>query len=152
MRSHLLALLACVAGCSTPTGPAQPRQLTSASPDPLASAAVPIGMASPTPAPIVSGPSADALLSLPWRLVALDGNRLTILYVAGDGSCVLPVGIQVAETTDQVEVWARSRRAGGQQCPDRLVRGVAYVDLAELLGRRVLLHAPVEREWAGTRP
>lgn len=149
----LLALLACLAGCSTNSGgPSQPRVLTSASPDPLTPSAAPVGMASPTPAPIVSASSADALLSLPWRLVALDGNRLTILYVAGDGSCALPVGIQLAQTTDQVEVWARSRRAGGQQCPDRLVRGVAYVDLAEPLGHRVLLHAPVDREWANTRP
>ena len=148
----LLALLWCAAGCSTSAGPDQPRELTSAFPDPLTSSASPVGMASPTPAPTVSGSSADALLSLPWRLVGIDGNRLTILYVAGDGSCVLPVGIQLAQTTDQVEVWARSRRAGGQQCPDRLVRGIAYVDFAEPLGHRVLLHAPVDREWANTRP
>lgn len=89
---------------------------------------------------------------MPWRLVSLTGNRLTILFVAGDDSCVFRVGVHVEETDTHVEVWALSRDNGRGTCADRLARGIAYVDLDQPLSRRSLVHGPVDKTWANTHP
>ncbi len=125
--------------------------MTSASVDPMTSMAVPPGMPSPQPAMTIFAPAAD-LLSLPWRLVSVNGERLTILFVAGDDSCVFPVGVHVDETDTQVEISALSKDNGHGSCADRLTREIAYVELHQPLSNRSLMHAPVDKTWANTRP
>lgn len=96
----------------------------------------------------LSSDEASSLTSMPWRFVALDGKVLRVVFVAGDGACVLPRGFSVSFTKTSLELWVLSTTDSGQAaCPARLERGAADVTLAEPLNGRVLIHAPTDRQW-----
>ncbi len=100
---------------------------------------------------ILSLAQTKGLTSMPWRLFAIGRNQdtLGIYYATGDGDCVTPKGVYLAETASTVTVevlsnTARARRA----CPARLGLARADVELRHPLGHRQLIHAQVATEWS----
>ena len=89
---------------------------------------------------------------MPWRFVSLgdDGAKLEVLYVKGDGgSCTMPAGFQVQETTTTIELWAWSTTDSSQEaCADSLAVGRQIVTLPAPLASRTLLHAPTDPQWS----
>ena len=92
------------------------------------------------------------MTSLPWRFVGLsaDGRSIELVYVAGDGKCTTPFGIDVQETPNSVDVWALGSTVKTQTpCPQTALYGHAVITLNDALGARRLLHAPVDSAWLG---
>ena len=103
-----------------------------------------------TPAPTVTSAAADDL-SLAWQLEGISGDnrRLYLKYVAGDGGCVKFSGFAVVETDQSVSVTATgSSDPSKQDCASVLRIGQGYVELADRLGDRKLVHPPVAAEWS----
>lgn len=103
----------------------------------------------PTAVRIISPGKRSDLISMPWRFVSIDSGAtsLNVLYVAGDGSCITPVGFEVEETASYVEVWAWSRSNGALACGGGAVRAAGIVNLPEPIGTRALIHAQVDPAW-----
>jgi hypothetical protein len=108
----------------------------------------------PSPARLITGDPLR-MVSMPWRLAALPdgGGSVDLLAMVGDGTCTVPVGVQVAETSDTVQVWIWSRqRAGRGDCAAQGQLQRLLVPLKQPLGSRTLLHAPVSSGWANAIP
>ncbi len=116
--------------------------------DPVTATAAP--QATMTPAPTVTSAAADDL-SLAWQLEGISGDnrRLYLKYVAGDGDCVKFSGFAVVETDQSVSLTATaSSDPSKQDCASVLRIGQGYVELADRLGDRKLVHPPVAAEWS----
>ncbi len=89
------------------------------------------------------------LTSEPWQFIRLDGDKLELLYVAGDGAgyCVVPRGFAVTYSTTAVEVWALSETKPVYACEDSLKVGHAILTLPQPLNGRKLVHAPTDQAW-----
>lgn len=83
---------------------------------------------------------------MPWKLTAISDDRktITVIFVAGDGSCVVHSGYSLERKGQSLILTEYSTSAGNATaCPSRLVRGYETVTLpVELSGSVQLLHAP----------
>lgn len=122
---------------------------TTGTPDPLdvaPGAGIPADASSAptTPQPSLPGQR----LVTDWRLLAIanGGRRLYFTYGVG-GGCDTLDHIQVDQGPAAVRIAPTVADIGrpGQPCSADLAIGRGFVDLAQPLGHRVLLHAPVAR-------
>ncbi|PKQ32019.1 MAG: hypothetical protein CVT62_06450 [Actinobacteria bacterium HGW-Actinobacteria-2] len=132
----LLVVVASLVGCqSAPHGEV----------DPLTSTASPTGTFSP--APVVTELPANRV-TLSWTLLGMsaDGRRLFITYGVGDGCADYEGHVYVQQTSDYVAIASAPTGSGavfgspGGTCPAMLKTADGYVDLAEPLGTRKLIH------------
>lgn len=101
-------------------------------------------------AKLLQSGEAFGLTSMPWMLASISDDRdsITVVYVAGDGDCLKPVGFLVQQHDGSIEVSALSRQGAGPACADKLVMRRATIDLPKALTIGVtLLHAPVAKAW-----
>ncbi len=131
----LLLVLVAAAGCqSAPLG----------IPDPLEATASPT--ASIPPAPVVTELAANRV-TMPWTLLGMsaDRRRLFISYGVGGGCGDYEAHVYVHETPTYVGIASAptstgAERPSGNACPANLKTADGYVDLAEPLGTRQLIH------------
>lgn len=85
------------------------------------------------PTPANSAELSGRSLSMPWRLSAIHDTAKTIeIYFAeGDGSCVVPQGVHVEQTSTSVTIEAVSNQtaSAGEACPSVLKSGWVTVQL-----------------------
>jgi len=100
-------------------------------------------------ATIIGKPSGKQYSAMPWKFQALsaDQRTITIIYVAGDGSCVRPVGVVVAQSKNFVALSPYSSTNADHACADMLVLARATVTLSAPLGSRELLHPVIDPAW-----
>lgn len=103
------------------------------------------------PTPATSAELNSKSLSMPWRLSAIHDTAKTveIYFAEGDGSCVVPQGVHVEQTSTAVTIEAVSNQSAsaGEACPSVLKTGWATVQLTSALGDRALLHPAVASGW-----
>jgi len=108
------------------------------------------------PVRVVGAASASRrdLISLPWVFGRLDDSRkrLELVFVAGDGDCVLPYTVTASRTGRRVVVTALSTRdASRTACADRLVAARTTITLpVAIQGGTELVHAVVDPNWVST--
>lgn len=83
---------------------------------------------------------------MPWKLTAISDDRktITVVFVAGDGSCVVHSGYSIKLQGQSVVLTEYSANTGSATaCPSRLLRGYETITLpVALSGSVLLLHAP----------
>jgi hypothetical protein len=91
------------------------------------------------------------LISVPWRLAAVDGKRLE-LKVAGAG-CVSFQDLTVTESPKKVTIRANAvtEAAEGTFCSQEVTTEDVPRALTKPLGDRALVHAPVSPAWDGPK-
>lgn len=103
------------------------------------------------PTPATSAELDGRSLSMPWRLSAISDTAKTveIYFAEGDGSCVVPQGVHVEQTSTSVtiEVVSNQTASAGEACPSVLKTGWVTVQLTSALGERALLHPAVASGW-----
>jgi hypothetical protein len=156
----MLVLVVALSGCSSPR-PSDPSAKA------LSVAASPALTEEPTalphavsprliylvrPAPRVARSGASGLVSAPWVVRAISGDRMTITVEADQGDeCDDPRGIAVKSTSDAVELWSYyqpSSADAARPCSGRVMVKVWSIRLVSPLGKRKLIHAPA----VGDRP
>lgn len=92
-------------------------------------------------------------LSLPWLLANRSGDRVEVVYAAGAGNCVVPVGYQITRGKGRVELAFISRNVGidGQACATVEPIHRTLLTLTGSAGL-TLLHAPVSQQWRKALP
>jgi hypothetical protein len=148
----VLASLFLVAGLGAACSSSPPSAPTSGTSDggvvTLRAAAARIAL---PPARILDASQTSGLTSMQWRLTAVDDQTgtISVIYVAGDDSCVKPKGIYVYQSNAAVVVEVLSKTTSGRSvCTDALVVGRNVITLGRPLGSRSLLHARVAGEWS----
>lgn len=103
------------------------------------------------PTPATSAELDSRSLSMPWRLSAINDKAKTveIYFAEGDGSCVVPQGVHVEQTSTSVTIESVSNQtaSAGEACPSVLKIGWVTVQLTSALGDRALLHPAVASGW-----
>ncbi|MCE1174271.1 MAG: hypothetical protein LWW77_06650 [Propionibacteriales bacterium] len=134
----LLLVLVTAAGCQSPSPPGTP--------DPLEVTASPT--VSIPPAPVVYELASNRA-TLPWTLLGMsaDRRRIFISYGVGDGCAVGEGHVYVRETPTYVGIASAptgtgANRSPGNACAAMLKTADGYIDLAEPLGTRQLIHLP----------
>lgn len=103
---------------------------------------------------ITDSAASNESVSMPWKLLAINepGTKLQIKYAEGDGYCVKPRGIVVAETNGSVTITPVSMRTSTDEyCPAMLVTHYAVITLSAPLAQRALIHPPVAKDWSAPR-
>lgn len=105
------------------------------------------------PAVVLTSAQARGLTSMPWVLTGIDrtGCVLGAVYAAGDGlgSCVTHRGITFTETPSTVTISVLSKTHPTQASCDASLRlGRTTIQLAQPIGHRDLMRAPVDSNWA----
>jgi hypothetical protein len=150
-----------------PTGAALPTAVSAAAPTAPAAAASSSPTGTPDDGkplnpmyralPVTKAPvritATAAELSLPWLLARRKGDRIEVVYAAGAGDCVVPVGYQVTYGKGRVELAFISRAVvqDGQGCAtvEPIHRTVLTLTRSEGL---TLLHSPVSPAWRKQLP
>jgi hypothetical protein len=106
----------------------------------------------PAAAPAPSTPASEPQtreISVPWRLAGADGTLLEI-RVAG-GGCVSFQNVDVRETARTVTIKAVAVQdvTPGVVCSAEVTTEQAPTALQRPLGKRKLVHAPVDEAWPG---
>lgn len=92
-------------------------------------------------------------LSMPWKFLKFDGgrDRVQIVYLAGDGSCVMPEGFYVAPvargfllTAVSIPVSSTAKACGSGAVVQRAIIQLS----APIQSGTALLHAPVSAPWS----
>ena len=96
-------------------------------------------------APTLTQQDTRTLTSESWQFISLKGKQLELLYVAGNGSCILPRGFAVTYSKTAVSVWALSKTCGDYAVADMQVVGHVVLTLPEPLYGRDLVHAPTDQ-------
>ncbi len=138
-------VVAALAGCTEAPLASSPSTVDTSSPIPSSG---PTGSLRATaPAKRLSADETRGLESTPWRVVSEGGDQLEIEYIAG-GGCSEWKGIRVHETSKRVEIWTAVKTShASQACPSDLLLGESTIRLAQPLGTRRLLHAPLSKRW-----
>lgn len=92
--------------------------------------------------------AANSLVSMPWELVSVHGRTITIVAAGGDGSCTVPAGLRVSETSSRVTVGSYSRNAHDDAvCADLVQMRLYAVTLKRPIGSRELVHVASDSTW-----
>jgi hypothetical protein len=90
-------------------------------------------------------------ISMPWKYLDMNSAKtvVQVLFAAGDGYCVRPLGVALLTRAQGVTLIILSTRAPAYACPASLRAEYGTVRLDRPLGSQALLHAPVDPAWPG---